>query len=125
MLHKKAKKESGNATCTNVRKQMTKARMTRPARITELNLQAARIPERPSATMPATVDKIIPSPRPSQPETAEIALHGADRGYQVLQIENLLTDERGDDVRLKKGAHVDVTITAKTKGSTVPNSEDS
>jgi len=30
-----------------------------------------------------------------------------------VRIENTLTDEHGDDVSLKKGAHVDVTVTAK------------
>jgi hypothetical protein len=30
----------------------------------------------------------------------------------------MLTDDRGDDVRLKKGAHVDVTVAAELKTST-------
>jgi len=63
--------------------------------------------------MPGTVDKIIPSPRPSQPENARIAVDGADHGNQDLLIENTLTDEHGDEVRLKKGAHVEITVTAK------------
>jgi hypothetical protein len=63
--------------------------------------------------MPGTVDKIIPSPRPSQPERAQVAVDGADRQYRDLRIENTLTDENGDDVKLKKGGHVEVTVTAK------------
>ena len=63
------------------------------------------------STMPGTVDKIIPSPRPSQPEKAQIAVDEADHQYRNLRIENTLTDEHGDDVRLKKGAHVEVTVT--------------
>jgi hypothetical protein len=63
--------------------------------------------------MPGTVDKIIPSSSPSQPETAQIAVDGPDHRYRDLRIENTLTDEHGDEVRLKKGAHVKVTVTAK------------
>src|ERR1700726_776269 len=103
MLHKKGKKELGNAARASGKKEMAKPRMARSARITELNLDTARIPEQPSTTMPGTVNKIIPSPRPSQPEKAQIAVDGTDYLYQKLRIENTLTDEHGDDVRLKKG----------------------
>ena len=113
MPYKKAKKEPGNATRASVSKEMAKPRMARSARIAELNLDAARIPEQPSATMPGTVDKIIPSARPSQPEEAQIAVEGADHRYRDLRIENTLTDENGDDVRLKKGVHVEITVTAE------------
>jgi hypothetical protein len=65
--------------------------------------------------MSGTVDKIIPSPRSGQPEQAQIAVEGVGRVHQDLRIENTLTDEHGDDVRLKKGAHVDVTVTAEPK----------
>jgi hypothetical protein len=115
MLHKKAKKESGDATRASVMKEMAKPRMARSARIAELNLDTARIPDKPSASVPGTVDKIIPSSRPSQPEKAQIAVDRAGRRYRHLRIENTLTDEHGDDVRLKKGAHVEVTVTAEAK----------
>jgi hypothetical protein len=36
-----------------------------------------------------------------------------DRKYRDLRIENTLTDEHGDDVKLKKGGHVEVTVTSK------------
>src|SRR5579864_6419191 len=101
MPHKKRKKESGAATRATVREEMAKPRMARSAKIAELNLDTARIPEQPSATMPGTVDKIIPSAGPSQPEKAQIAVKEADHGYQDLRIENTLNDENGDDVRLK------------------------
>ena len=116
MVHKKGKKkEPSNATRASVNKEMAKPLMVRSARIKELNLDTARIPEQPSATMPGTVEKIIPSPRPSEPEKAQIVVDGADHGHQDLRIENTLTDEHGDDVRLKKGAHVEVTVTAEPK----------
>jgi hypothetical protein len=63
--------------------------------------------------MVGTVDKIIPSPRPRQPENARIAVHGPVRRNQDLRIENTLTDENGDEVKLKKGAHVNVTVAAR------------
>jgi len=115
MLHKKAKKQPANATRASVMKEMAKPRMAKSARIAELNLNTARIPDQPSATVPGTVDKIIPSPRPNQPEKAQIVVDRASRPYRHLRIENTLTDEHGDDVRLKKGAHVEVTVTAEPK----------
>ena len=118
MLHKKTRKKTGNASHASVSKEMAKPRMTRSARIAELNLDTARIPEHPSVTMPGTVKKIIPSPRPTQPEKAQIAVDAADQRHRDLRIENTLTDEHGDDVRLKKGARVEVTVTAEPKTAT-------
>jgi hypothetical protein len=118
MMHKKAKKESGHATRASVKKEMAKPRMARSARIAELNLDTTRIVEQPSTTMPGKVEKIIPSPSPSKPEKAQIGVDGPDHQYRDLRIENTLTDEHGDDVKLKKGAHVDVTVTSDPKKST-------
>jgi hypothetical protein len=118
MLRKKAtkaKKKSDNAMRASVKKEMAKPRIARSGRIAELNLDAARIREQPSTTMPGTVDKIIPSPRPSQPEKAQIAVDRTDHRHRDLRIENTLTDEHGDDVKLKKGARVQVTVTAEPK----------
>ncbi|HEV2314904.1 MAG TPA: hypothetical protein VGR94_06340 [Candidatus Acidoferrales bacterium] len=89
--------------------------MAKSARIAELNLDTGRIPEQPSATMPGTVAQIIPSPRPGRPEKAQIAVEEADPGYRDFRIENSLTEEHGDHVKLKKGAHVEVTIAAEPK----------
>jgi hypothetical protein len=118
MLYRKAKKESGNGIRAGVEREMAKPRVARSARIAELNLLTARISEPPSVTMPGIVDKIIPSPRPSQPEKAQIVVDGADLGHRDIRIENTLTDENGDDVRLKQGAHVEVTVTAEPTPST-------
>src|ERR1700687_166907 len=115
MLHKKHKKAVGSATHAGVKKEMAKPRMARSARITELNLDTARTREQPSTTMPGTVDKIIPSPRPSQPEEAQIAVDKAGRPHRDFRIENTLTDEHGNEVKLKKGAHVEVTVTTEPK----------
>ena len=40
---------------------------------------------------------------------------GADDRHRDLRIENTLIDGNGDEVRLKKGAHIELTITAKPK----------
>ena len=100
------------ATRADVKKEMAKPRMARSARIAELNLDIARNIAEPSTTMPGTVKKIIPSPHTDLPEKAQIAVAGAPRPYRDLRIENTLTDEHGDDVKLKKGAHVEITVTA-------------
>jgi hypothetical protein len=69
--------------------------------------------EKASTTLPATVEKLITSPDPSEPEKAQIAVEGADNLYRELRIKNLLVDENGDTVHLKRGAHVDVTVEAE------------
>lgn len=115
MLHKKNKKASGSAIRASVQQEMAKPRMARSARRAELNLDNSRNVERPSTTMPGTVNKIIAPRRAQQPEKAQIRVDGADRKHKDLWIENALTDEHGGDVRLKKGAHVAVTVTAKAK----------
>ena len=116
MPHKKGKKEPRNAIRADVTKEMAKPRTARSARIAELNLDTSRNVEQPSTTMPGTVKRIIPSPRTKLPEEAQIAIAGAPRPYRDIRIENTLTDEHGDNVRLKKGAHVEITITSRDGG---------
>ena len=113
MLRKTIQKQHDNPAYAGVKKEMAKPRMARSARIAKLNLETTRISERPSTTMPGTVDRIIPSPRRSLLEKAQIAVDGSDHRNQDLRIENTLTDENGDDAKLKKGAQVDVTVTAR------------
>jgi hypothetical protein len=72
--------------------------------------------EKPSVTLPGKVEKIID--RPNEPEKAQIAIEGADEMYREVRIENTLTDEKGDKVRLKKGADVDVTVEADKDATT-------
>ena len=114
----KAKKERINATRASVAQEMGKPRVARSAKIAELNLDTTRIREQPSVTVPGIVVEIIPPPRPSQPEQAQIDVEGADQRHRDLRIENILTDEHGDDVRLKKDDHIEVTVTAEPKTST-------
>jgi hypothetical protein len=74
--------------------------------------------EKASATLPAIVEKIIKPVYPSEPEKAQIAVEGADHLYREIRIENTLTDENGDKVRLKQGAEVEVTIAAQPEATT-------
>jgi len=90
---------------------MAMPRMARSARIADLNLDSSRIVELARVTMPGTVHKIIPASYPNKPEKAQIAVDGADHPHRNLRFDNSLIDEHGDDVKLKKGAHVEVTIT--------------
>jgi anti-sigma B factor antagonist len=73
--------------------------------------------EKPSVTLPGTVERIIQSPE-NIPEKAEISVQGADELYKEIRIENTLTDEHGDEVRLKKGALVEVTVEAASGATT-------
>jgi hypothetical protein len=115
MLHKKSKKENANATLTSVTKEMAKPRLAKSARIAERNRDTSRIREQPNITVPGLVEKIIGFSGPHPQEKAQIAIKQAGRGYRNLRIDNTLTDENGDDVSLKKGAHVEVTVTAGVK----------
>ncbi len=76
--------------------------------------------ENPSATLPATVEKIIKSPYPDIPEKVEITVEGADDLYREIRIENSLIDENGAEVHLKEGAKVEVTVEAKLEETVVP-----
>jgi len=75
--------------------------------------------EKATTTRPGTVQRIIKPPYSGQPEKAEIAVQGADDLYKEIRIENALIDKNGDEVSLKKGAHVEVKIEADPK-ETVP-----
>jgi hypothetical protein len=75
--------------------------------------------KKPKTTRPGTVEKIIKSPYPQEPEKAEISVEGADHLYREIRIENALEDEKGNKVKLKVGAQVDVTVEADPK-DTVP-----
>jgi hypothetical protein len=81
--------------------------------------------EKPSSTHAGTVEKIIPSPHPSVPERAQIAVEGADHLYREIRIENTLTDENGEEVKLKPGAEVDVIVEADREATVPKNNAES
>ena len=73
--------------------------------------------EKPSATLPAVVEKIIKSPW-GEAEKAQIAIETADHLYREIRIENTLIDENGRKVGLKPGAEVEVTVEADPQATT-------
>ena len=75
--------------------------------------------KKPKITKPGIVQKVIPSPHPSLPEKAEIAVEGADHLYREIRIDNTLEDDKGREVKLKPGAEVEVTVAADP-ADTVP-----
>ena len=92
--------------------------MAKSARIMRRKLDTGRTLQQPSTTVTGKVAKIISPGNRKQPEKAQIAVDKATPKYRNLRIENSLTDEHGDEVKLKKGAHVEVTVAAEGKTST-------
>ena len=68
--------------------------------------------EQAAVTLSGTVEKIIPPITPNHPEKAQISVEGAEDLYKEIRVDNTLQDEAGNEVALKKGAKVDVTIAA-------------
>ncbi len=96
-----------------VRRELAKPRVARSARMEEQRLDPTLIAEPPSTTITGSVQKIIPARIRGNPGKAVIVLDEAERPYRTIRIDDTLIDEHGGDVRLKKGAHVDVTVTTK------------
>jgi hypothetical protein len=59
-----------------------------------------------------TVQKLLSSNFDGVSEKAEITVKGCDELYRELRIENALKNADGDNVRLKEGAEVELTIAA-------------
>ena len=79
---------------------------------------SARSNDKPSTTLPGTVQKIIKPIDPREPEKAQIDIEAAEHLYREIRIDNTLKDEKGEEVALKEGARVDVTIEADKKDTT-------
>ncbi len=74
--------------------------------------------DKPSTTLPGTVEKIIKPIDPHAEDTAEISIEKAEDLYREIRVENTLKKENGEEVALKEGAPVDVTIEADKKDTT-------
>ena len=118
---KKRKQKSGKAILTSILTELARPRMSKSARMAELNSDTTRISEQPRTIIPGTVDKLIPSPTPRLRGRAQISIKG-EAGYRTLRIENSLTDEHGDEVKLEKGGRVEVTVTAEGKRKVIEKS---
>ena len=70
------------------------------------------------------VEKIIqPHPVAGEPERAQIGIDAAEHLYREIRIENSLKDDRGRNVKPKKGEKVYVIIEADAK-ATSPHESD-
>jgi hypothetical protein len=58
------------------------------------------MPEKPSVTLPGTVNKIIPSVFAKDADTVQIGLETPHDLYREVRIENTLTNESGGKVYL-------------------------
>ncbi len=65
-----------------------------------------------------TVQKVIKSPFAGAPEKAQIGVDEADDLYREIRIENVVTDENGEQAHLKPGAKVDVVVEAASDATT-------
>jgi predicted DNA-binding antitoxin AbrB/MazE fold protein len=65
-----------------------------------------------------TVQKVLKPVIPGETEKAQISVEEADELYREIRVENVLTDENGEKVRLKPGAEVDVVVEADTDATT-------
>jgi len=74
--------------------------------------------EKATVTLPATVEKVIPAIRPTDPDKVQISVEGAEELYREIRVENVLQDEDGNAVALKEGAEVEVTIAADPEATT-------
>jgi hypothetical protein len=63
-----------------------------------------------------TVQKVIKA-LPNEPEKAQIGIEEADELYREIRVENVLTSEDGEKVRLKEGAKVEVVVEADSNAT--------
>jgi hypothetical protein len=68
--------------------------------------------------MRGSVQKVIKPVVPGEPEKAQIGVEEADDLYREIRVENVVTNEKGEQARLKPGARVDVVIEADTDATT-------
>ena len=64
------------------------------------------------------VQKVLKPIVPLELEKAQISVDEADELYREIRVENVLTDENREKVRLKSGAEVDVILEADTDATT-------
>jgi hypothetical protein len=78
----------------------------------ESSFDKASATDKAGVTLPGKVEKIIPPAHPAEPEKAQINVEGAEDLYREIRIDNVLQNEKGETVRLKQGAEVEVTVEA-------------
>jgi hypothetical protein len=79
-----------------------------------------RMSDTPRMSLPGIVERIIKSPSPSEADKAQITVDEGDHRFRDIRIDNTLKNESGDDVSLKLGAHVEITVMAKAMKKATP-----
>jgi hypothetical protein len=79
---------------------------------------SANSDEKPSVTLPGTVERVIKPLHPGLPEKAQISIEGAEDLYREIRIENVLVDQHGEEVGMKEGAELQVTVEAEPEATT-------
>jgi hypothetical protein len=74
-----------------------------------------------TVTLPARVQKIIKPAHPSEPEKAEIHVLGGDPLYEEIRVDNSLINQQGEEVSLKEGADVRVSVEASAQATSPKN----
>ena len=64
-----------------------------------------------------TVQKVIQPISVSESEKAQIGIEEAEDLYREIRIENELSDETGEKVHLRPGAHVDIVVEADSSAT--------
>jgi hypothetical protein len=85
--------------------------------------EESSVEDKPSVTLPGFVEKVVKPVFPTEPEKAQIVVETADPLYREIRIENTLTKENGEVVRLKEGAEVEVTVEADPEATTTDDDE--
>ncbi len=64
-----------------------------------------------------TVEKIIKPGFSGEPEKAQIDIHDADELYREIRVDNVVTDDKGEEAHLKPGAEVDIILEADSSAT--------
>jgi len=64
-----------------------------------------------------TVEKVIQPISVRESEKAQIGIEEAEDLYREIRIENELSDETGEKVHLRHGAHVDIVVEADSSAT--------
>jgi hypothetical protein len=70
--------------------------------------------ESTTITLVGTVEKVIPAIGEYQAEQAQIIVTGAEELYREIRVENAFRNAAGSPVRLRQGAELEITITARS-----------
>ena len=71
--------------------------------------------KKPRKTLQGKVEKIIKPFNSAEPEKAQVSIEDGEELYREIRVENRLSDERGNEVKMKENAPVDVTIETDEK----------